>query len=161
VAARFQIRPAVEEDLPLILSFIRELAEYEKLADEVTATEADLRRALFGPTPAGEVVIAFEDSVPVGFAMFFQTFSTFLGQSGMYLEDLFVRPEWRGRGYGRRLLAHLGRICMERGYGRMEWSVLNWNELALNIYRRIGARPMSEWTVQRLTGEALRQLAES
>jgi GNAT superfamily N-acetyltransferase len=157
----FHIKPATEDDVPLILRFIKDLAEYEKLADQVTATESGLRQALFGSSPAAEVVIGYEGQEPVGFAMFFQTFSTFVGKPGMYLEDLFVKPEWRGHGFGRRLLAHLAKICIERDYGRMEWSVLNWNDLALGVYRRIGARPMDEWTVQRLTGEKLRALAES
>jgi GNAT superfamily N-acetyltransferase len=157
----FHIKPATEDDVPLIFRFIKDLAEYEKLADQVRATESGLRQALFGPSPAAEVVIGYEGQEPVGFAMFFQTFSTFVGKRGMYLEDLFVKPEWRGHGFGRRLLAHLAKICVERDYGRMEWSVLNWNDLALGVYRRIGARPMDEWTVQRLTGEKLRALAES
>jgi GNAT superfamily N-acetyltransferase len=155
----FEIRPASEADVPLILRFIRELAEYEHLLATVTATEESLRACLFGATPAAEVVIGYAGGEPAGFALFFQSFSTFLGRPGLYLEDLFVLPEWRGRGLGRRLLAHLARIAVERNYGRMEWSVLDWNEPALAVYRRVGATAMSEWTVQRLTGDALRSLA--
>jgi len=158
---QFRIQPAREDDLPLILRFIKELAAYEKLAPEVVATEGGLRQALFGPSPAAEVVIAYADDEPAGFAVFFQSFSTFLGQPGLYLEDLFVLPAWRGRGLGRRLLTHLAKVAVDRGYGRMEWSVLDWNELALGVYRRIGARPMDEWTVHRLTGDSLQKLAES
>jgi GNAT superfamily N-acetyltransferase len=156
---QFRIERATERDVPLIFSFIKDLAEYEQLAHEVAATEDGLRAALFGPTPAAEVVIGYVGGEAVGFALFFQTFSTFVGKPGMYLEDLFVRPEWRGRGYGKQLLVHLARICLERDYGRMEWSVLDWNELALGVYRRVGARPLGDWTVHRLTGEPLRRLA--
>jgi GNAT superfamily N-acetyltransferase len=154
-----EIRAAAEPDCALILTFIRELAEYEKLAHEVIATEAGVREALFGSRPAAEAVLAFVGGEPVGFALYFQTFSTFVGRPGLYLEDLYVRPQWRGRGCGRRLLAHLAKICIDRKYGRMEWAVLNWNEPAIAVYQRIGAVPMTEWTVQRLTGESLRQLA--
>ena len=158
---RFRIEPATERDLSLILRFVRELAAYEKLAHEVTATEEILRASLFGAHPAAEVVIAHADAEPAGFAVYFQTFSTFLGRPGVYLEDLYVSPAWRGRGLGRRLLAHVAGVAVDRGCGRMEWSVLDWNELALDVYRKIGARPMDEWTVQRLTGAALRDLASS
>ena len=153
------IRLATERDLSLIVNFIKDLAAYEKLSDEVSATEAGLRAALFGPRPAAEVLIGEFEGHAIGFAVFFQSFSTFLGQPGLYLEDVFVRPEWRGRGFGTRLLVHLARTAVERGYGRMEWSVLDWNEPALRVYRRLGARGMDEWTVHRLTGEALRRLA--
>jgi len=145
----------------VILRFIKELAEYEKLSQEVVATEDTLRTSLFGARPAAEVVIAYASDEPVGFALYFQTFSTFLGRPGIYLEDLYVTPARRGQGVGRRLLAHVARVAIDRGYGRMEWSVLNWNEPALVVYRRIGARPMDEWTVQRLTGDALKSLAQS
>jgi GNAT superfamily N-acetyltransferase len=155
----FSVKVATEQDLPLIFAFIKELAAYEKLAHEVTATEDGLRSALFGPRPAAEVLIGCAGEEPAGFALFFQSFSTFVGRPGLYLEDLFVRPQWRGRGLGSRLLAVLARIAVERDYGRMEWSVLDWNEMALRVYRKIGARPMDEWTVQRLTGDALRRLA--
>jgi GNAT superfamily N-acetyltransferase len=157
----FRIVPATERDLPLILRFISELAEYEQLATAVTATEDRLRSAFFGPRPAAEVVIGYAGNEPAGFAVYFQSFSTFVGAPGLYLEDLYVSPQWRRQGLGRQLLSHLARIAVERGYGRMEWSVLDWNEPALAVYRRLGAEPMSEWTVQRLTGEALRALAYS
>jgi GNAT superfamily N-acetyltransferase len=157
----FQLRPATPSDVGLILRFIRELGAYEKLGHEVSATEAVLHESLFGAKPAAEVVLAYAGEEPAGFAVYFHTFSTFLGQRGLYLEDLFVVPEWRGHGLGRRLLAHVARVAVERGCGRMEWSVLDWNELALGVYRRIGARAMDEWTVHRLTGDSLRDLASS
>ena len=155
----FRLGPASEKDVGLILRLIKELAVYEKLADAVVATEDDLRGALFGPKPVAEVVLAYAGDEPAGFALFFQTFSTFVGRPGLYLEDLFVVPQWRGRGLGRLLLAHLARIAIDRGYGRMEWSVLDWNELAIRVYRGVGARPMDEWTVYRLSGDQLRALA--
>lgn len=158
-AGTTRIRPAGEADVPLILRFIRELAEYERLLDEVVATEASLRATLFGPRPAAEVVIAEEDGAPVGFALFFHNYSTFLARPGLYLEDLYVRPEARGRGTGRALLAHLARLARERGCGRLEWWVLDWNESAVRFYRSLGARPMDEWTVFRLTGPDLARLA--
>ena len=157
----FRLAPATERDLGLILRFIRELGAYEQLAHEVTVTDQELRESLFGFQPAAEVVIAYADDEPAGFAVDFNTFSTFLGRRGLYLEDLFVVPSWRGRGLGRRLLAHVARVAIERDCGRLEWSVLDWNELALGVYRKIGARPMTEWTVQRLTGAALHDLASS
>jgi GNAT superfamily N-acetyltransferase len=157
----FRIEPATERDLGLILRFISELGAYEQLAHEVTATEEELRTSLFGLQPAAEVVIAYAGDEPAGFAVYFHTFSTFLGRRGLYLEDLFVVPTWRSVGLGRRLLAYVARVAVERDCGRLEWSVLNWNELALGVYRKIGARPMSEWTVQRLSGAALRDLASS
>ncbi|HET6396188.1 MAG TPA: GNAT family N-acetyltransferase [Pseudoxanthomonas sp.] len=153
------LRPARREDLPLILALIAELADYERLAHEAVATEAQLQEALFGPAPAAEVVIAEVDGHGVGFALFFTSFSTFLGRRGLYLEDLFVRPAFRGRGIGRRLMAHLARLAVERGYGRFEWSVLDWNAPALAFYRGLGAVPQDDWTVQRLSGEPLRALA--
>ena len=158
---RFRIEQATENDLPLILRFIRELATYEKLAHEVTATEDILRESLFGHRRAAEVVLAYAGEEPTGFAVYFPTFSTFLGRPGIYLEDLYVTPPWRGHGLGRLLLAYVARVAVERGGGRMEWSVLDWNELALGVYGRIGARAMNEWTVHRLTGAALRELADS
>ena len=157
---RFQVAAATEGDVPVILRFIRELAEYEKLAHEVVATEDGLRESLFGPRRVAEAAIAYAGDDAAGFALWFQTFSTFLGRPGIYLEDLYVTPAWRQCGLGRRLLAHVARAAVERG-GRMEWSVLDWNELALGVYRRIGAKPMDEWTVHRLTGDALRRLAAS
>jgi GNAT superfamily N-acetyltransferase len=153
------IRPAEEADTPLILRFIRDLAEYERLRHEAVATEEDLRRHLFGERPAAEVLLAEVEGEPVGFALFFTSFSTFLGRPGLYLEDLFVSPEWRGRGIGRRMLAHLARITRDRGYGRLEWWVLDWNESAIGFYRGLGARAMDEWTTFRLAGEALERLA--
>lgn len=157
--APFHLRAAELADIPLILEFIRGLAEYERLAHECVATEALLRESLFGPRPAAEVVLAFAGEEPAGFALFFHNFSTFLGRRGLYLEDLFVRPEWRGRGLGRMLLAHLARLAVERGCGRLEWWVLDWNTPAIEFYRSLGARAMDEWTVYRLTGDALARLA--
>lgn len=154
-----RIRPAQPDDVPTILRFIRDLAEYEKLAHEVVATEERIRTALFGPRRYAEVVFACEGAREVGFALFFHTFSTFLGQPGIYLEDLFVRPESRGHGVGRRLLSHLASLARERGCGRLEWAVLDWNEPAIGFYRKLGARPMEEWQVFRLTGEPLARLA--
>ena len=155
----FRIEEARERDLPLILRFIKDLAAYEKLSEHVVATEATLRQSLFGDSPAAEVVIAYAGDEPAGFAVFFQSFSTFLGRPGLHLEDLFVLPAFRGRGIGRGLLIHLAGLAVDRGYGRMEWSVLDWNELAIGVYRKAGAQAMDEWTVHRLTGDALRQLA--
>lgn len=157
-APPIRIEPATERDVPDILRLIRELAKYERLADEVVASEGTLRRALFGTEATAEAVLAWAGDRPVGFALWFYTFSTFLGRRGLYLEDLFVVPEWRGRGAGRALLAHLARRAVARGYGRIEWSVLDWNEPAIRFYRAIGARPLDEWTVYRLTGEALADL---
>ena len=148
------IRAALEADVPLILSFIGELAEYERLSDEVVATEEALRAHLFGERPVAEVMIAEDGDDPAGFALFFHSFSTFLGRPGIYLEDLYVRPAFRGRGAGRALLVHLARLARERGCGRLEWSVLDWNEPAIGFYGRIGASPVGGWTVYRVTGEA-------
>lgn len=157
----FAIRAAAEDDVPLILQFIRDLAEYERLAHLVTATEPRLRQSLFGNPRFAEVIIGEEDGVPAGFALFFHNYSTFLAQPGIYLEDLFVTPEARGRGYGKALLARLAAIARERGCGRVEWAVLNWNEPSINFYKALGAKPMDEWTVFRLTGEALEALANA
>ena len=159
-APTLRIRSAVEADVPLVLRFIRELAEYERLLHEVVATEERLRDTLFGARPAAEVVIAEEDGEPVGFALFFHNYSTFLAQPGLYLEDLYVRPEARGRGAGRALLAHLARLARERGCGRLEWWVLDWNDSAIRFYRSLGARPMDDWTVFRLAGDELARLAD-
>ena len=156
---RFRLAAATVEDVPVILSLIKALAEYEQLTDQVRATEADLRAALFGPNPVAEVIIGYAADEPAGFALYFQSFSTFLGRPGLYLEDIFVKPEWRKQGLGRMLLARLAHITVERGYGRLEWSVLNWNELALRVYRAAGARPLSDWTVYRLSGAELSDLA--
>lgn len=144
-----------------MLGLIKALAEYERLAHEVVATEAGLRESLFGATPHAEAVIARVGSEAVAFAVWFHSYSTFLSRPGLYLEDLFVRPEWRGRGIGRALLCHLARIATERGCARMEWSVLDWNDQAIGFYRSIGARAMDEWTAYRLTGEALDRLAKA
>ena len=156
VALRF----AENADLPQILAFIRELAEYEQLAHEVTADEAVLEAGLFGAMPAAEVLLADVDGEPAGFALFFHNFSTFLGRRGLYLEDLYVAPRFRGLGIGRTLMASLARIAVERGCGRFEWSVLDWNEPALGFYRSLGATGMDGWTVQRVTGDALSALAD-
>ncbi len=157
----FQIRPAKIGDVSLILELIRDLATYERAPNDVRATEEQLRRVLFGEKPSAEVVLGFKGESPVGFAVFFHNFSTWLGRPGLYLEDLFVKPELRGKGYGRALLVHLTRIAEERGCGRMEWAVLDWNEAAIQFYRKLGAKPMDDWTVYRLTGEEISRLAQS
>jgi len=154
------IRKAEAHDSSSILHFIRELAEYERLAHEVDATEADIAEALFGPDPRVFADIAEWEGKPVGFVLWFYNFSTFRGRHGIYLEDLFVSPDFRSKGIGRALLRHLARRCMAEGLPRLEWWVLDWNEPALKVYRSIGAVPMEEWTVQRMTGEALKRLAE-
>lgn len=154
-----RIAAATEQDVPVILRLIRALAEYEELTDQAVATEHDLQAALFGPRPMAEVVLAFAGDEPVGFALFFQNFSTFLGRPGVYLEDLFVVPEWRRRGVGRRLLAHLARIALDRKCGRMEWAVLDWNQAAIGFYERLGASLLHDWRLCRLTGDALGRVA--
>lgn len=154
-----QFRYATEGDAPLILQFIRGLAEYEKMADQVVATEELLTEWIFRRGRA-EVIFALEDGKEVGFALFFHNFSTFLGRAGLYLEDLFVLPEYRGRGYGKGLLTQLGRIAVERGCGRLEWWCLDWNRPSIDFYRSMGAEAMEEWTVYRLAGDTLRKLAE-
>jgi GNAT superfamily N-acetyltransferase len=151
-----RIVPAQVADIPVILRMIKSLAEYEQLTHEVTATEQGLRQSLFGPRPAGEVVLAYNGDVPVGFALFFHNFSTFLGKQGLYLEDLFVVPEWRGRGVGKQLLAYVASIAESRQCGRLEWTVLDWNESAIAFYRRMGAHVLDEWRLCRLTGHELR-----
>lgn len=156
-----KIRGATREDVPIILQLIRDLAEYERAPGEVTATESQLNDVLFSDHPAAEVLLAFENDAPVGFAVFFHNFSTWLGRRGLYLEDLFVKPELRGKGYGRALLVHLAKIARDRGCGRMEWAVLDWNEPAIKFYRALGATPMDEWTVFRLKREGIKELAES
>jgi len=153
------LRAATRDDVPVIAELIRGLARFEKLDHEVVMTEELLDAGLFGDRPYAEVVLAEDDGRPVGFALFFHNFSTFLGRPGIYLEDLFVIPEHRGGGIGRMLLAHLARLAVERGCGRMEWAVLDWNRDAIQFYERLGARPNSDWTVYRLTGEALTGLA--
>ncbi len=157
----FQIRPAQAEDVPIILQLIRDLAAYERAPDEVSATEEQLMEVLFGEKPAAEVLLGFEEESPVGFAVYFYNFSTWLGRPGLYLEDLFVKPEKRGRGYGRALLIELAKIARDRGCGRMEWAVLDWNEPAIKFYRSLGAKPMHEWTVFRLTGGEIGKLASA
>lgn len=154
------IRKATEADVPMILQFIRDLAEYEKLAHLVVATEKQLHDTLFASTPYAEVIVAEEDGTPAGFALFFHNFSTFLAQPGIYLEDLFVKPEYRGRGYGKALLARLAQIARERNCGRVEWAVLDWNEPSIAFYESLGARKMDEWHTFRLTGPALDRLAK-
>src|SRR6201997_4038020 len=158
---KFKIRPATLADVPVILELIRALATYERAPDEVTATEESLAEVLFGNKPAAEVLIAFENRTAVGFAVFFHNFSTWLGRPGLYLEDLFVSPEHRGKGYGRALLIELAKIARDRGCGRMEWAVLDWNEPAIQFYRKLGANPMNEWTVFRLTRDGIARLAEA
>jgi GNAT superfamily N-acetyltransferase len=152
------VREASEGDVPLILSFIRELAEYEKLSDEVVATEDGLRESLFGERRYAEVLIAEHDGVPAGFALYFHNFSTFLGKPGIYLEDLYVRPELRESGIGRQLLVKLAHLALQRGCGRLEWSVLDWNEPSIGFYRQLGAVAMDDWTVYRVSDDALRKL---
>ena len=154
-----EIRFAERADVPVILRLIKALSVYEKLEDKVVATEEKVDRALFGRRPYAETIIAELDGKPVGFALFFHNFSTFLAQPGIYLEDLFVEPEQRGAGIGRALLARLAQIAVERECGRLEWAVLDWNKDAIGFYERLGATPNDEWTVYRLTGEALRSLA--
>ncbi|HEX9099506.1 MAG TPA: GNAT family N-acetyltransferase [Candidatus Dormibacteraeota bacterium] len=153
------LRAATPDDVPVIAGLIRGLARFEKLEQEVVMTEELLAAGLFGDRPYAEVVLAEDDGRPVGFALFFHNFSTFLGRPGIYLEDLFVLPEHRGSGIGRMLLAHLARLAVERGCGRLEWAVLDWNRDAIKFYERLGARPNSDWTVYRLAGEALTGLA--
>ena len=158
-ASPFVLRAATSGDVPVILTCIRGLAEYEKLAHEVVATEALLRETLFGSRPAAEVILAFHDDDAAGFALFFHSYSTFLARPGIYLEDLFVLPAFRGQGVGKLLLARLARLALDRGCGRLEWSVLDWNVDAIRFYESIGARAMSEWTTNRVTGQALVALA--
>ena len=157
--AELEIRPATEQDVPLILSLIRELAEYERLSHEVVATEGTLANSLFGERPAAEVLLGYVGDDPAGFALFFHSFSTFLGKPGIYLGDLYVRPEFRGAGVGRVFLRHLARLAKDRGCGRLEWWVLDWNEPAIRFYEALGAVPMGGWTVYRIAGEALDELA--
>ena len=156
---KLTFRQAEEADCGLVLEFIRQLAEYEKMLPEVVATEQLLHRALFQDRRA-EVIFALEDGVEVGFALYFHNFSTFVGRSGLYLEDLFVKPAYRGRGYGKALLKRLAKIAVERGCGRFEWVCLDWNRPSIDFYRSLGAVPQDEWTIYRLTGEALQKLAE-
>jgi GNAT superfamily N-acetyltransferase len=161
LSSAFQIRQAAERDVPVILSFIRQLAEYERLSHEAVMTEETLRQSLFGPRPAAEVLLGYAGEQPVAFAVFFHNFSTFLGRSGLYLEDLFVIPEMRGKGFGRAMLVELARIANERKCGRFEWAVLDWNKPAIDFYKNLGAVSMDEWTIFRVTGDALKRLAEN
>ncbi|MGZ7039809.1 MAG: N-acetyltransferase family protein [Thermoanaerobaculia bacterium] len=157
----FRIRSASAEDVPLILRFIRDLARYEKLEHEVVATEEILWQTLFGQRAYAEVLIAEADGDPAGFALFFHNFSTFLGRPGIYLEDLFVSPDYRGRGYGKALLARLAELAIERNCGRVEWAVLDWNTPSIDFYKSIGAVMMTDWRIFRLKGEPLEKLARS
>jgi GNAT superfamily N-acetyltransferase len=154
-----EIRPATIDDVPLLLKLIKELAEYEKLSHSATGTEELLREHLFGPRPAAEALVGLIDGTPLGFAFYFQSFSTFLCRPGIYLEDIYVRPEARGRGLGKALLRAVARIAVERDCGRLEWAALDWNEPAIGFYRKLGAVPMSDWTTFRVTGETLANLA--
>lgn len=159
MSAKFEIRYAEKKDAALILAFIRALAEYEKMSDEVVATEELLQEWVFEKKKA-EVIFAVEDGVEVGFALFFHNFSTFVGRAGLYLEDVFVKVEHRGKGYGKALLKELARIAVERGCGRMEWVCLNWNQPSIDFYRSLGAVPMDDWTIYRVAGDTLKALAE-
>jgi GNAT superfamily N-acetyltransferase len=159
-STKFIIRPAIRQDCRTILAFIKQLAEYEKLAHEVVATEEKLLTSLFGEHPSAEVIIAEYQGSAVGFALFFTNYSTFLAQPGIYLEDLYVHADMRGRGYGKKLLAYLARLAVERGCGRLEWWVLDWNQAAKDFYQSLNAEPMKDWTVNRLSGESLATLAD-
>ena len=156
-----QIRDASISDVPIILQLIRDLATCERAPNDVIATEEGLREVLFGAEPSAKVILIFEGNEPVGFAVYFFNFSTWLGRPGLYLEDLFVKPETRGRGYGRVLLIHLAKIARDHGCGRMEWAVLNWNEPAIQFYRKLGAIPLEDWTVFRLTQNGINRLAKA
>lgn len=156
-----QIRSATPEDVSVLGWFIRQLAEYERLSQDVVMTEETLRESLFGARPVAEALLGHYEDKPVAFAIFFHNFSTFLGRRGLYLEDLFVLPEMRGKGFGRAMLRHLAGIARDRKCGRFEWAVLDWNEPAIKFYRNLGAVPMDEWTVFRVTGEALEKLADA
>jgi GNAT superfamily N-acetyltransferase len=154
------IRFASEEDVPLILCLIRGLAEYEKLENDVVVSEELLKENLFSKRRMAEVLIAEYKNEPAGFALFFHNFSTFLGKAGIYLEDIFVKPEYRGRGIGKTLLSYLGKLALERDCGRIEWSVLDWNEPAIQFYKKLGAKPMDEWTIFRVSGDSINKLAD-
>ena len=156
----FQIKVATESDVPIILSFVEKLARYERLSQEVVATEELLQETLFDKPRTAEVAIGYLETNPVGFVLFFHNYSTFLGKPGLYIEDLFVDEDYRRRGYGRALLLHVARLAKERRCGRLEWSVLDWNQPAIDFYKKLGASPMSDWTVFRITGRSLDELAE-
>ena len=155
-----KLRFATETDVPMVLSFIKKLAEYEKLLHEVVADEATLRASLFGQRRVAEVILAYYHNQPVGFALFFHNFSTFLGRPGIYVEDIYVDPDLRGKGIGRTMLAYLAQLARERSCGRLEWAVLDWNEPAINFYQKLGARPNDEWTTYRVVNESLQRLAQ-
>jgi GNAT superfamily N-acetyltransferase len=159
VASTLKIRPATEADVPLVYGFIRKLAEYGDLSDEVSATAEDVRAALFGPKPVAEVTLAYWGPDPAGFALYSYTFASFLGKTGIYIEDLYVEPSYRNKGIGKALLVQLAGLARKRGCGRLEWAVLNWNERAMEFYQDLGAVPMDDWTTFRLTGEGLERLA--
>ena len=154
-----EIKPATPEDVPVILTFIKELAEYERLSHTVVATEEILRQSLFEENRVAEVVIGYYEEEPVAFALFFHNFSTFLGRPGLFLEDLYVKPEFRGKGIGRTMLCYLAKLARERNCGRFEWAVLDWNEPAIRFYKSLGAVPLDDWTTFRITGKALERLA--
>jgi GNAT superfamily N-acetyltransferase len=156
---KLEIRPATAADVPTILALIKELADYERLSHEVVATQEDLHQWLFGNRPVAEVVIGEHQGIPVSYALFFYNFSTFLGKPGLYLEDLYVKPEYRHQGFGRTLLAYIAQVARARNCSRFEWAVLSWNTPAIEMYEKLGAVPMKEWTVYRLSGEALDRLA--
>ncbi|MGW8315211.1 MAG: N-acetyltransferase family protein [Bacteroidales bacterium] len=156
----FVIRHASEDEVPLILEFILKLAEYENLTQEVTATEEQLRKYLFGTGKVADVVIGYFEGIPVGFALYFYNFSTFLAKPGIYLEDLYVLEAYRGKGFGKTLLTYLAKEAMTKGCGRFEWAVLDWNEPSIEFYRSLGAKMMNEWIINRVTGESLKDLAE-
>ena len=160
LTSNFMIRTGTEEDAPVIFSLIKELAEYEHLAHEVVASVDDIRKTLFGERPFAETLIGEYEGLPISFALFFYNFSTFLGKPGIYLEDLYVQPEQRGKGFGSKMLAHIAALARERNCGRFEWSVLNWNTPAIRTYEKLGAAPMKEWILYRLSGEALDRLAD-
>jgi len=160
VTSNLMIRTGTEEDAPVIFSLIKELAEYEHLSHEVVASVDDIRETLFGERPFAETLIGEYQGLPISFALFFYNFSTFLGKPGIYLEDLYVQPEQRGKGFGSEMLAHIATLAKERNCGRFEWSVLNWNTPAIRTYEKLGAAPMKEWIVYRLSGEALDRLAD-
>jgi GNAT superfamily N-acetyltransferase len=157
----FELRPPTRDEVHLVAGFIRELAEYERLSHECLITEESLRDSLFCERPHAESLLAFLDGNAIGFCLYFFNYSTFLGKPGLYLEDLYVQPEYRNKGFGKQILSRLATIALERGCGRFEWAVLDWNEPSIAFYRKIGAQPMNDWTVQRLTGQALEDLSQS
>ena len=159
-ASNFIIRPATESDVDTIFSLIKELADYERLAHQVVATQKDIHNSLFGERPFAEALIGEYGRTPISFALFFYNFSTFIGKPGIYLEDLYVKPEYRGKGFGRKILVHIARLAIKRNCGRFEWSVLDWNTPAIRTYEKLNAKPMQNWILYRLTGKALAELAK-